>query len=149
MEISSSVDSIMSTNIIVRDEKGKKLHDYDISNTITKTGRNLLHSFISSPNYIDGMVLSEQTNTGATQDMPSDAIISDISDTYFTISGNDILFNFEANYTPDDLGGNKTIRSIGLAQGNNLFSVASAGSIIAGSTAISILYQIKITLTQA
>jgi hypothetical protein len=146
MGMETCLQTSISTNIEIYDTNGLICKT---SNTLTNKGRSIIGQLLLSNKKIDSVILSEEENTGLTQLMPKDAVYLDIINYYSTISNTtgELTINIETSADVSTTG-SITLNSIGLAMGDVLFSVANAGGIALGSNPISILYQIKIKLTQ-
>lgn len=147
MALESCLSANLSTNIeITNRDTGELL--CKTSNTLTNKGKSLIGNLLTTQSKIDSIILSNTVNTGVTQLMFADAVYLDVVNSYSTISTTTgvLTINIEASADGGVFSG--TLNSIGLAVGDVLFSVADGGAITIGANPISVLYQIKLELTQ-
>ena len=96
---------------------------------------------------INKLALSYLTSVQTTDTtMYSDAVISDIDNSYATLSGGNIVINFETEISGLSAG---YINRLGLAVGSDfLVTTANTGGISVSNTPIFVLYQIRLGITQ-
>ena len=96
---------------------------------------------------INKLALSYLTSTKTTDTtMYSDAVITDIDNSYSTLSGGNIVINFETEISGISAG---QINRLGLAVGSDfLVTTANTGGISISNTPLFILYQIRLGITQ-
>ena len=137
----------LSTNIEIY-ENDKLL--YTTHNTLTRQGKAILHKLLTTTASINKLALSYlQGDITEDTTMFSDAVLYDITNTYFTTSSatGQLIFNFEVNIPNPTIG--QTLYRLGLAVGDTiLFSVANAGGIGVGGNPLTILYQIRLRITE-
>ena len=137
----------LSTNIEIY-ENDKLI--YTTHNTITRQGRASLHKLLTSTASINKMALSYlQGDITEDATMFTDAVLYDITNTYYTTSSatGQLIFNFEVNIPNPTIG--KTLYRLGLAVGDKvLFTVANAGGVGVGGNPLTVLYQIRLLITE-
>lgn len=116
-------------------------------NTLTNIGKGLIHKLLTSTMSINKLALSYLTSVQTTDTtMYSDAIITDIDNSYSTLSGGNIVINFETEVSGLSAG---QINRLGLAVGSDfLVTTANTGGISISNTPLFILYQIRLAITQ-
>lgn len=116
-------------------------------NTLTNVGKGLIHKLLTSTMSINKLALSYLTSAQTTDTtMYSDAIITDIDNSYATLSGGNIVINFETEVSGLTAG---QINRLGLAVGSDfLVTTANTGGISISNTPLFILYQVRLAITQ-
>ena len=116
-------------------------------NTLTNAGKGLIHKLLTSTMSINKLALSYSTSVQTTDTiMYSDAVITDIDNSYATLSGGNIVINFETEVSGLSAG---QINRLGLAVGSDfLVTTANTGGISISNTPLFILYQIRLGITQ-
>ena len=134
----------LNTNILIYQD-GQLLCRTE--NTLTNVGRGLIHKLLTSTMSINKLALSYLTSVQTTDTtMYSDAIITDIDNSYATLSGGNIVINFETEVSGLTAG---QINRLGLAVGSDfLVTTANTGGISISNTPIFVLYQIRLGITQ-
>ena len=134
----------LNTNILIYQDN-KLLCQTE--NTLTNIGKGLIHKLLTSTMSINKLALSYLTSVQTTDTtMYSDAIISDIDNSYSTLSGGNIVINFETEISGLSAG---QINRLGLAVGSDfLVTTANTGGISISNTPLFILYQIRLAITQ-
>ena len=137
----------LDTNIEIYNDKNELL--YQTHNTLTNLGKANIHSLLTSTAHINKLGLSPTTSTLAPELQTIEGFtLFDITDSYFTYSSGDLILNFATNIKQADLQPLTSINRLGLCINSDvLFTVASSGSLSVGSSSISILYQIRLKIT--
>ena len=137
----------LDTNIEIYNDKNELL--YQTHNTLTNLGKANIHSLLTSTAHINKLGLSPTTSTLAPELQTIEGFtLFDITDSYFTYSSGDLIMNFATNIKQADLQPLTSINRLGLCINSDvLFTVASSGSLSVGSSSISILYQIRLKIT--
>jgi hypothetical protein len=137
----------LSTDIFIYQQVELLCHTH---NKLTRQGKAILHKLLTTTASINKIALS-YTEGGITEDttMFPDAQLYDITNTYFTTSSatGQLIMNFEANIPSPTIG--QVLYRLGLAVGDTtLFTVASAGGVGVGGNPLTVLYQIRIAITE-
>ena len=137
----------LDTNIEIYNDKNELL--YQTHNTLTSLGKANIHSLLTSTAHINKLGVSPITSTLAPELQTIEGFtLFDITDSYFTYSSGDLIMNFATNIKQADLQPLTSINRLGLCINSDvLFTVASSGSLSVGSSSISILYQIRLKIT--
>ena len=136
-----------STDIYIYSQGELLCHTH---NKLTRQGKAILHKLLTTTASINKIALSytEGSITEGTTMFP-DAQLYDITNTYFTTSSatGQLIFNFEANIPSPSAG--QVLYRLGLAVGSDtLFTVANAGGVGVGGNPLTVLYQIRLTITE-
>ena len=134
----------LSTNIEIYQDNKLICHTH---NTLTNSGKGAIHKLLTSTASINKLALSYLASTQTTDTtMYSDAVIADIDNSYATLSGGNIVINFETEISGLTAG---QINRLGLAVGSDfLVTTANTGGISISNTPLFILYQIRLAITQ-
>ena len=137
----------LDTNIEIYNDKKELL--CKTHNTLTSLGKANIHSLLTSTAHINKLGVSPITSTLAPELQTIEGFtLFDITDSYFTYSSGDLIMNFATNIKQADLQPLTSINRLGLCINSDvLFTVASSGSLSVGSSSISILYQIRLKIT--
>ena len=137
----------LDTNIEIYNDKNELL--CQTKNTLTNLGKANIHSLFTSTAHINKLGLSPTTSTLAPELQTIDGFtVFDITDSYFTYSSGDLIMNFVTNIKQADLQRLTSVNRLGLCIGDSvLFTVANTGALSIGSSSISILYQVRLKIT--
>lgn len=137
----------LDTNIEIYNDKNELL--YQTKNTLTNLGKANIHSLLTSTAHINKLGLSPITSTLAPELQTIEGFnLFDITDSYFTYSSGDLILNFICNIKQSELQTLTSVNRLGLCiNGDVLFSVANTGALSVGSSSISILYQVRLKIT--
>ena len=143
--LQSSTNLQLSTDIFIYQNGELLCHTH---NKLTRAGKFSIHKLLTTTANINKIALSYLQGT-VTEDttMFNDADLQDITNTYFTTSSGQIIMNFEANIPSPPSG--KSLYRLGLAiSDDTLFTVANAGGIGVGGNPLTVLYQIRLSITE-
>ena len=137
----------LDTNIEIYNDKNELL--CQTHNTLTSLGKANIHSLLTSTAHINKLGLSPLISTLAPELQTIEGFtLFDLSDTYFTYSSADLILNFICNIKQADLQGLVSINRLGLCINDSvLFTVSNTGALSIGASSISVLYQVRLKIT--